>query len=110
MSFRLTYTGTLDVKLAQARQAGSDFITVTNVSAITAGLTAAASSGKKSFTLTFSVSYQPADLRLQGALWDAFKTGCEQGLAAQDIMGNEVTVALNTTDLSNTSVDLKFAF
>jgi hypothetical protein len=110
MSFRTTYTGALDTKLAQARQAGSDFISVTNAAAITTGLTDAANKGQKKFTLNYSVSYQPSDLRLLGPLWEAFKTGVEQALASQDIMGNEVTVALNTTDNLSTTVDLKFTF
>lgn len=110
MSFRTTYTGALDTKLAQARAAGSDFIVTTNSAAITTGLTDAANKGQKKFTLNYSVSYQPSDLRLLGPLWEAFKTGILQGLAAQDIMGNEVAVALNTSDNLNTSIDLKFAF
>jgi len=110
MSLRTTYTGALDTKLAEARVAGLTFIATTNLAAITTGLGDAANKGQKKFTLNYSVSYQPADLRLLGPLWEAFKTGVEQGLAAQDIMGNEVTVALNTTDNLNTSVDLKFSF
>lgn len=110
MSFRTTYTGALDTKLAEARAAGNTFITTTNAAAITTGLTDAANKGQKKFTLNYSVSYQPSDLRLLGPLWEAFKTGVEQGLAAQDIMGNEVVVALNTADNLATSVDLKFAF
>jgi secreted protein with Ig-like and vWFA domain len=110
MSFRTTYTGALDTKLAEARAAGSTFITVTNSAAITTGLTDAANKGQKKFTLNYSVSYQPSDLRLLGPLWEAFKTGVEQGLASQDIMGNEVTVKLNTADNLSTSVDLLFTF
>ena len=110
MSFRTTYTGALDTKLAEARAAGNTLIVTTNAAAITVGLTDAANKGQKKFTLNYSVSYQPADLRLLGPLWEAFKTGLLQGLATQDIMGNEVTVALNTTDNLATSVDLKFTF
>ena len=110
MSFRTTFTGALDTKLAEARAAGQTFIVTTNSAAITIGLTDAANKGQKKFTLNYSVTYQPADLRLLGPLWDAFKTGVEQGLASQDIMGNEVTVKLNTTDNLATSVDLVFVF
>lgn len=110
MSFRTTYTGALDTKLAEARAAGSTFVVTTNAAAITAGLTDAANKGQKKFTLNYGVSYQPSDLRLLGPLWEAFKTGVEQGLASQDIMGNEVTVKLNTSDNLSTSVDLMFQF
>jgi secreted protein with Ig-like and vWFA domain len=110
MSLRLTYTGALDTKLAQARTAGSDFVGVDNLAAITTGLSAAAAKGQKKFTLNYPVSYQPADLRLLGPLWEAFKSGVEQGLAAQDIMGNEVVVKLNTSDQLSTSIDLSFSF
>lgn len=110
MSFRTTYTGALDTKLAEARAAGQTFVVTTNTAAINTGLTDAANKGQKKFTLTYSVSYQPSDLRLLGPLWEAFKTGVEQGLASQDIMGNEVTVKLNTTDNLATSVDLVFTF
>jgi len=110
MSFRTTYTGALDTKLAEARAAGQTFIVTTNIAAINTGLTDAANKGQKKFTLTYSVSYQPSDLRLLGPLYEAFKTGVEQGLASQDIMGNEVTVKLNTTDNLATSIDMLFTF
>jgi hypothetical protein len=110
MSLRTTYTGALDTKLAEARAAGNTFIVTTNTAAIDTGLSTAAGRGQKKFTLTYTVSYQPSDLRLLGPLWEAFKTGMLQGLASQDIMGNEVTVKLNTTDTVTTSVDLIFAF
>jgi len=110
MSFRTAYTGAIDTKLAEARAAGSTFITVTNLAAIDTGLTDAANRGQKKFTLNYTASYQPSDLRLMGPLWEAYKTGIQQGLASQDIMANEVTVKLNTSDNLSTSVDLAFQF
>jgi hypothetical protein len=110
MSLRLTYTGALDTKLAQARAAGSDFVAVDNLAAITTGLSSAVAKGQKKFKLNYTVSFQPADLRLLGPLWEAFKSGVEQGLAVQDIMGNEVVVTLNTSDQLSTSIDLSFSF
>ena len=68
MSLRTDFTGALDTKLAEARQAGYDFIKVTNLASITSGMATAAAQGKKQFTLNYSVSYQPSDLRLLGNL------------------------------------------
>lgn len=110
MSLRTSYTGTLDAKLAQAKQAGYDFVTVTNLGAITSDMAVAANQGKKIFTLNYSVSFQPDDLRLLGPLWQAFRTGIISGLASEDLMINEVVVSLNTSDSLSTSVDLNFNF
>lgn len=110
MSLRTTYTGALDTKLAEARDAGSDWVTVTNLAGITTGLTNAANKGQRKFTLNFAATYQPADLRLLGALWLAFQSGVLQGLASEDVMNNEVTVKLNTSDQLSTSIDLVFSF
>lgn len=110
MSLRTNYTGALDSKLAEARAAGVTAVATTNLAAITSAMSAAAARGQKKFTVNFSVSYQPADLRLLGPLWEAYKTGVLQALAAEDLMGNEVTVSLNTSDQLATSIDLKFQF
>jgi hypothetical protein len=108
MSLRTTYTGALDSKLAEARAAGSTAILTTNLVSLTAAMTAAANAGKKVFTYNFSVSYQPADLRALGFLWHAYRTGVTQALASEDLMLNEVSISLNTSDQLSTSVDLKF--
>jgi len=115
MSLRTTYTGTLDSKLAEARVEGRKIvIDVSNepnpVTSLSAELTAAANKGEKKFIYNASVGYQPQDLRLDGALWEAFRTGVLQGLSEQDVMFNEVEVVLNTSDASATSVDLNFTF
>ena len=110
MSLRTDYTGSFDAKLAQAREAGRDFIIVTNLAAITTEMAAASAQGKRVFTLNYSVSYQPSDLRLLGPLWEAFKSGLYEGLHSEDVMGNEVTPVLNTSDTLSTSIDLKFDF
>lgn len=110
MSLRTSYTGSLNTKLAEARTQGLTFISTTNLAQITSDMATQASHGNKKFTLNYGVSYQATDLRLLGPLWEAFKTGIEQGLAAEDIMGNEVTVVLNTSDQLNTSIDLRFQF
>jgi hypothetical protein len=110
MSLRTNYTGALDTKLAEARAAGVTAVATTNLAAITSAMTAAANRGQKKFTVSYSVSYQPADLRLLGPLWEAYKTGVMQALAAEDLMFNEVVVSLNTSDQLATSIDLKFQF
>ena len=110
MSLRTTYTGTLDAKLAEAREAGRDWVLTTNVAAITSAITSAASSGKKSFTYTASAAFQPTDLRLLGPLWEAHKTGILQALAEEDLMFNEVSVELNTSDQTQTQIDVNFDF
>lgn len=110
MSLRTVYSGAIDAKLAAARTAGYESIVTDSLSAITTAMTAAANSGKRSFTVNIVVSFQPADLRLKGSLWAAYQTGVQAGLAAQDIMNDEVTVNLNTNDQLGTSIDLVFNF
>lgn len=110
MSLRTIYSGGIDVKLAEARTSGNDSILTTNLTNITTQMTAAANSGKKNFVVNIGVTYQPADLRLKGDLWEAYKSGIQAALAAQDIMMNEVAVSLNTSDQLNTSIDLTFSF
>ena len=110
MSLRTDYTGAFDTGLAEARAAGSDFVLVTNLASITSDMALAADQGKREFTLNYTVTYQPSDLRLLGPLWRAFQTGVTEGLASEDLMLNEVTVSLNTSDSLSTSVDLIFDF
>ena len=110
MSLRTDYTGALDTKLAEARVAGRDLVLVTNLASITTDMAAAAAQGKKEFTISLPVAYQPQDLRLAGPLWEAYKSGVEEAVSSEDVMGNEVTVSLNTDDTVDTAVDLAFSF
>jgi len=110
MSLRTTYTGALDTKLAEARAAGRAWVVTDNLAAITSGLTAAAGKGQKKFTLNYAVTYQPADLRALGPLWEAYKSGILEGMASENLMGNEVVVKLNTSDQLSTTIDLSFSF
>lgn len=110
MSLRTTYSGAIDAKLAAARTAGYESIVTDSLATITSAMTAAANSGKRSFTVNIGASFQPADLRLKGSLWFAYQTGVFAGLAAQDIMNDEVAVNLNTADQMATSIDLVFNF
>lgn len=110
MSLRTDYTGALDTKLNEARAAGNTFIVTTNLAAITTDMATEAGKGNKSFTLSYTVTYQTEDLRLLGPLWEAFKSGVLQGLSSEDIMGNEVTVTLDSSDNSITRIKLGFVF
>lgn len=115
MSLRTDYTGALDSKLAEARAAGRNVVIDASnepnpVAGFSTALVAAANQGKKEFTYTVSVGYQPQDLRLEGPLWFAFRSGVLQGLLEQDIMLNEADVKLNTSDQLSTSIDINFTF
>jgi hypothetical protein len=110
MSLRTDYTGPLDAALLAARAAGVTEISVTSLATITAAMAAAAASGIKIFTVKLTVQFQPADIRLGGCLWHAYQTGILQALASEDIMGNEVSVELDTSDVLVTSVSLNFSF
>ena len=110
MSLRTDYTGALDTALASARAAGNTSVTVTNLAAIMAGMTAAAATGSKTFTVTLTATFQPVDLRSEGPLWLAYKSGILQGLASEDLMEGDVTVAIDLSDTVTTSVSLSFTF
>lgn len=110
MSLRTDYTGAYDSKIAEARAAGLTLVGTTNLATITTEMATAAAAGLQTFTVTLAIGYQPQDIRAGGNLWEAFKSGCLQALAAEDIAGNEVTVTLNTSDTVTTSVDLNFTF
>lgn len=110
MSLRTDYTGALDTKLAESRAAGRTLVLTTEFAAITTEMAAAAAAGIKEFTITVGATFQSADLRLETALWEAHRTGILQGLAEEDLMGNEVTVELNTQDQTTTRIDMNFKF
>ncbi len=115
MSLRTSYTGAPDTKLAEARVEGRAMIIDENnepnpLADVVNAMAAAAAAGKKVFVYTATVSFQPADLRLKGPLWEAFRSGVLQGLLEQDIMLNEAAVTLNTGDQLSTAIDIKFTF
>lgn len=110
MSLRTDFTGALDTKLAEARANGRNWVLVDNFADITTQMAAAAAKGQKQFTLTFGVTYQTDDLRLEGCLWDAYKSGIMEGLFSEDVMDNEVNVVLNTLDTVSLRINLEFTF
>jgi hypothetical protein len=110
MSLRTDYTGALDTALAAARTAGNTSVTVTSLVAIMTAMAAAAASGTKTFTVTIPTIFQPVDLRSEGPLWLAYKSGILQGLASEDLMEGDVEVAIDLSDTISTSVSLNFTF
>lgn len=110
MSLRSDFTGSFNSKIAEATQSGYTLIKVDLISSIQTEMSSAASQGKRQFTLNYGVSYQPQDLRLDGPLWSAYKTGILQAFASEDISISEVSVSLNTLDTVSTSIDLTFSF
>lgn len=110
MSLRTDFTGAYDTKVAEARAAGRTSIVTDNMAFITSEMATAAAAGNSTFTVTITVGYQPSDIRTAGNLWSAYKSGIEEALSSEDVMSNEVTVALNTTDAITTQVDLNFTF
>ena len=89
---------------------GTEAAPGTVYSDISAGLAAAAAMGKEDFTVTTTVAHAPSTLRLLGKYWDAFETGVLAALAAEGIYGYEISLALNTTDATDTQIDFKFTF
>jgi hypothetical protein len=110
MSLRTDYTGSLNSKLAQARAAGRDFVIVDNLATLVSELQLAAGQGKRSFSVSLVVSYQPSDLRAKGPLWSAYSSGLLEGLHSEDIMSNEASVSLDDSDSLTTRIKFNFSF
>lgn len=103
----------INSKCNDAFDAGVTFVTVTNLSTISAALIDAAAAGKTSFTTTIVTSYQPAILRGNNGnnlILKAYLAGIQQGLANQDIYNYECTPKLNVADSVDTKIDLNFNF
>ncbi len=112
MSLRSTYVSTLSSALIASRYAGVALITAQSVN-IASALTANANKGLTSFTITYPVTFQPADVKFGGKLWFAYKSGMELKLMEVtngDLMDNEFTVQLNLSDQSTVQVDIVFSF
>lgn len=96
-------------KMNDAFVAGQGFVT-TNLASLTTELQAAAAKGLKTFTVTLVTTFEPANLRLNGIHQQSYFAGIMNQLGAEEIYDYEVTLALNTSDQTTTSVDLKFSF
>ena len=110
MTLRTDYTNAFDTTMNAARQAGSDFVLVTSLVTIQTELGTASGQGKKTFTITLAPTYDPADLKLLGPKWLAFKSGMEEALYSEDLISSEVAVVENCSDVSTFQVDINFTF
>ena len=86
---------------------GVDFVT-DNLSTLQTALTDNAAKGITNFTATIATAFEPANLRLNGLHWQHYRAGIVDGLAAEDIYSHEVTIELNTSDTTVTSIDFNF--
>ena len=99
----------LTQKMAVVFAAGQQWV-VDNRTAIQAELESSAAKGLSTFTVTSLTAFEPDYLRLEGTHMNTYFSGIEHGLLSEDIYNYEVAIALNTSDLINTSVDLNFTF
>ena len=103
----------LQTQCNNAFTGGVTFVTVTNLSAISAALISNAAAGNTKFTVTLLTSYSPSILRGNkgnNLILKAFLAGVEAGLANQEIYNYECVPALNVSDSIDTSIDLNFTF
>ena len=98
----------LTQQMAAVFDAGVLFVSTTNYAAIQADLLAAASSGRSTFTSTHTVSFETANLRLEGTHMDTYFAGIVKGFADEGVWSYEVTPSLDTSDTQTTSVILTF--
>lgn len=96
-----------DTKMATVATAGAAYV-VSNNTALTTALQTAAAAGNKSFTVTLAVVFEPANLRLNGIHQKCFFAGILKQMSTEDIYPHEVSLALNTSDTINTSIDFRF--
>lgn len=85
-------------------------LVTTNLSALSSGLQTNAAKGLSSFTINIVTTFEPANLRLKGTHMNTYFAGIRAQLAAESIFDYEVSLELNTSDLTTTSIDFKFNF
>lgn len=103
----------LHEKCKAAFTAGVDFVTVTNLSAISTALINNAALGNTAFKVILITNYLPSTLRGNkgnNLILKAYLAGIQAGLADQDIYSYECTPALNIIDAIETKIDLNFNF
>ena len=81
-----------------------------NLVSLQASLQEAASKGQKSFTVNLITTFEPANLRLEGLHLQTYLSGIRSQLLTEEIYEYEVALALNTSDLTTTSIDFNFTF
>ena len=97
------------IQMAGVFADGETFVT-TNSGTLTTELQSAAAKGLKSFTVNIETNQNPSSLRLDGIYLSTYFAGIEAQLAQEDIYNYEVTLSLNTSDQTLTSVDFLFSF
>ena len=96
-------------KMSDVFAAGQQFV-VDNQATLTSELQSAAAKGQKKFTVTLVTTFEPGNLRLNGTHQQTYFAGIMHQLGTEEIFEYEVSVELNTSDLTTTSVDLNFTF
>jgi hypothetical protein len=120
MSLKTDYsgvcTGGFDAEMLTVFEAGRDLVTTLAGGAgsanaqLSGALTAAASAGEKVFTETVLTTFEPNNLRLNGVHQQTYFAGIIHGLALEGIFSMYISLSLNTSDSSSTSVDFNFSF
>lgn len=95
-------------KMATVFAAGEQFV-VDNRAAIQADLESNAAQGNKAFTTSYLTAFEPTYLRLEGNHMNTYFSGIRSGLLAEELYEHEVVITLNTSDQTDTYVDLKFS-
>jgi len=98
-----------NTKMNDAFVAGQSFVTA-SLAALTTSLQTNAAKGLKTFTVTLETSFEPANLRLNGIHQQSYFAGIKHQLGTEEIYDYEITLVLNVSDQTTTSVDFNFAF
>lgn len=98
-----------NTKMNDVFVAGQGFVTA-NSANLTAQLQAAAAKGLKAFKINIITTFEPSNLRLNGTHQATYFAGITNQLGTEEIFDYEVSLALNTSDQTDTSVDFNFTF
>ena len=77
---------------------------------LTTALQTAASKGQKKFVVTIETTFEPANLRLNGLHLQTYLAGIQAALSDEEVYSYEVSLALNTSLQTTTSIDFIFSF
>lgn len=99
----------LHTKMNGIFDAGATFVT-DNLAALQTAMTTQAAKGVTTFTTTIVTSQEPANLRLQGIYLNHYLEGIISQLAIEDVYSHEVSLSLNISDQTTTSIDFNFTF
>ena len=96
-------------QMAGVFSAGQTLVT-DNLATLQSELQSAASKGLRNFTVNVITTFEPANLRLEGIHLDTYLSGIKSQLMSEEIYDYEVSLALNTSDTTTTSIDFTFSF